>query len=273
MELENTRGEKQSVSDFEKGYFFGVLIGDGTTMWSEKYGNYGIRLECKDREMIMLFANIAHKLYGYKLKVSPFEKKFKNKIFNYFRFEAYGKSKTHNLIKEKELIMVLAKSNQDYRRGFLRGFADAEGTVRARVHIRRKKKGKSELKKDKKRMLAIAQNDRKLLENISSLFELEGIPTSIWKVGDKGHRLVIEGKDRLIIYCEKIGFGIQRKRRVLFQSIIPRECEDCDRVSYIYDDKKVLRRLPKCCFNLDTSCTRKVSIGEKQKHLELSEDN
>lgn len=203
---------------FDAGYVCGVICSDGFIVWNERHGNYCITLESKDKSFVENFSCKISVLLNKNTVIFPHKRMYKNQEYITYIINFYGKK----IILEFLEIWGLKKSDsftwevpkiafesQEFRRGFLQGFFDGEGTVR--IRFKRMKAGYTV----KIRNVRTTSVNKRGLEEIRQLLELEGIRCMLYPAGNKYFMLDIEGKFRLNLFKEKIGFSIQKKKEKL----------------------------------------------------------
>ena len=203
---------------FHVGFIVGVLCSDGYIWWDKKGGHYAFVLESKDREFVEIFRNNLSIFFNKKLKIYERLRKYKNRDYKTYILIIYGKKQISKFLDSFHIkkagtynwsVPIFAFKNQRFRRGFLRGFFDGEGTVRIRI---RKKKGKT-------RSVRVSSVNKKGLYEVKKLLELEGIKSMFYPQGEKCFMVDIEGKNRLKLFQKKINFSISRKREKLEEAL------------------------------------------------------
>ena len=126
-----------NVSDFEKGYAIGTVLGDGELRHDYipgKRWNYLIRLRVIDKEFAYYFYSILKKESD---KTSINKYKYENKNHRpYYQISLYDKE---ILLKYKRLlqrfVLDYKQFSIDFLRGVLSGFGDSEATLDIRKYI------------------------------------------------------------------------------------------------------------------------------------------
>ena len=176
---------------FAVGYVCGALCADGGIYLNGRHGHYQIQLETSEKEFADKLGAYIVSLYGKRL-VTDFANKWGCRTSTY-----------------TWKIPETAFANRRFRAGFLRGFFDGEATVR--VRFKRKWPGWQ-------RNIRVTSAHKRGLEQLKELLEKEEIKSIIYPAG-RYWCLDIEGKRRLISFQEKIGFGLERKKRKLRDAI------------------------------------------------------
>lgn len=196
----------------------GALCADGGIYLNGRHGHYQIQLETSEKEF-------ADKLRAYlsscvEKEVKIYEtkrKRYKGLPYKTFIVSLYGKRLVTDFANKwgsttgtyAWRIPEIAFADQRFRAGFLRGFFDGEATVR--VRFKRKWPGWQ-------RNIRVTSAYKRGLEQLKELLEKEEIKSIIYPAG-RYWCLDIEGKRRLVSFQEKIGFGLERKKRKLKDAI------------------------------------------------------
>jgi len=198
-------------------YVLGVLCGDGY-LSKDKKSTCEIGLRTIDKDFALTFKSnlqktfdlypvikiippsihkIRGKLYKCKkqFKVIIFSKRIYNSLL---KFDAIGKFKTKIWRVPKE---ITNSKNEKIIGMFLRGFLDSEATPREYC-------------------IEIASSNKKGLNDIKYLLSKLGIRRFyFYKDWKNVWKLIISGKDNLFLIYQKIGFTIERKQKVLKNSV------------------------------------------------------
>lgn len=202
---------------FDAGYVCGVICSDGSIEWNK--GNYRISLESKDKGFVENFLHKLSALVNKNINIHTRTRIYKNKNYTTYLVNCYGKKIVSEFLQRWELkkadsfswgVPIIAFGSQEFRRGFLQGFFDGEATIRIRF-----KKMKRCGSVTKIRNIRVQLVNRVGLEEIRHLLELEGIKCMLYPAGHKYFMLDIEGKFRLNLFKEKIGFSIKEKQEKL----------------------------------------------------------
>jgi intein-encoded DNA endonuclease-like protein len=213
--------------DFNAGYVCGVLCADGTIEWRREYGNYWIALETVDDEFADKFLYTLSTLTDGNLKSYQSKRRYRGKKYITNNVVLRGKRFVKSFIDKWGVkagtytwrVPKLALKNQDFRRGFLQGFFDGDGSVNLR--IRTHKNGS----KQKRRSLRITSVNLKGLKQLKRLLKIEDIDCVIYPV--KNHFFLdIDGKTRVTKFVEKINFGIRKKRQKIELGLDPVKFEE-----------------------------------------------
>ena len=207
--------------NFQLGYVLGTLNGDGTIGYSQS------SLGVTDLDFMNYFKKQLQKIYPYKISQCKRDRGGKRKLIYaiYFYSKDYCK-----FLKEYNLKSIPFES-ENFKRGFLKGFYDSEGSVRA---------SNLDNKKIAKREISFTQKSFETIKLISVLLKQFNISHKINsrigsgfnKIG-KYYSIEIYGFNNLLIFKKKIGFSIHRKERILDIAINSFEieglCVDCNK--------------------------------------------
>lgn len=202
--------------DYKLGYVAGALCGDGSLIWNENAGNYGITLEVKDNDIANYFSKCLKALIEKSVKTIIRKRTYKGAPYLTFVVYFYGKKETKKLKDRYNVNFGTfewlppneAYMNKSFRQGFLRAFFDCEGTIR----IRFRKKTATRFEKIRN-IRATSANKNGIFE-IKKLLLLEGISSTMYYSG-KYYTLDIEGKQRLESFLKNIGFASKEKQEKL----------------------------------------------------------
>jgi len=224
--------------NFQLGYVLGALNGDGAI-------NYmGASLEVTDLDFVDYFTEQLTIIYPYKIGHNK-RNRGKNRKLTYvvsIYSRSYGK-----FLKEYNLKLISLKS-ENFKRGFLKGFYDSEGSVRA---------SNLDNKKITKREISFVQKSFDTINLISVLLKQFNISHKInshigsgFNKEGKYYTISIYGFDNLLIFKNKIGFSINRKSKILDLAInsfeIERLCTDCNKKIELSRSGKKRVRCKKC---------------------------
>lgn len=213
--------------NFNAGYVCGVLCSDGTVEWREKFGNYWIALETVDDEFADRFLFSLMTLTEGKLKSYQAQRCYKGKKYITNKVVLMGKKYVKSFIDKWRVktgshtwsAPPMAFKDQDFRRGFLQGFFDGDGTIRLRLRVHK------DGRKQKCRSVRVTSVNLKGLKQLKELLKLEGIDCVIYPVGNY-FSLDIDGKNRVARFVKNINFGISRKRKKIELSLNPLNFEE-----------------------------------------------
>jgi hypothetical protein len=107
-----------------------------------------------------------------------------------------------------------AGEDGEIRRKFLRDLFGEKGYIRVRIR-------KSGGKRKKVRNLRLVYRDAVFVREIQELLKLEGINSLIYPIGEHHFCLDIEGKHKLEVFLEKIGFSEEEKIKEMEEAIKP----------------------------------------------------
>ncbi len=213
--------------NFNAGYTCGVLCSDGTVEWRKKFGNYLISLETiddefADRFLFMLATLTEGKLKSYQCRKIYKEKKYitnivilRGKRYVKLFIDKWGVKTGSRTWKAPPM----AFKDRDFRKGFLQGFFDGDGTVRLR--LRAHKDGS----KQKCRSVRVTSVNLNGLKQIKQLLKLEGVDCVIYPVKNYFF-LDIDGKNRVTKFVKNINFGLSRKGKKVELSLDPTTFEE-----------------------------------------------
>lgn len=207
--------------NFSAGYVCGVICSDGKVVWNEKYGNYSVSLETKNKEFAGLFSENLSKLIEKEPRMGTHKRKKNGNIVHMNTVTVYGKGVIENLISRWGFtygtrtwsVPQMTWDDKDFRMGFIMGFCDGNGSVSTNIQ----KKGE---KKVKKRSLRLYSVNRRGLADLRRLLEYEGIKSMFYQTGEC-FTINISGKTRLQNFKDCIGFGLTSKKRSLDDALLP----------------------------------------------------
>ena len=204
--------------NFSAGYVCGVLCSDGKVVWSEKHSNYAISLETKNDEFARLFMNNLKLHVEKEPRMGTHKRKNGDQTFHMNMITVYGRKDVGRFLSKWGLIHgrrnwsvpAITWNDIDFRRGFLRGFFDGNGSVSVSVN---KDEGK-------RRAIILYSVNEKGLREVHKLLEKEGIKSIMYPVG-KCFAVKISGKMRIQTFIEKVNFGLTDKKRRLDKALLP----------------------------------------------------
>ena len=210
----------------EAGFVCGVLCGSGHISIGSN-GNYSVSLETKSKDMAVIFRENLHKVMSKRPKLCEYDKLYKNKRHTAYLVSVYGKKAVLKFADKYSFRKSPARQwkvpgqafkNRRFRIGFLRGFFDSKGTIIIRIKSRKSGINKTPRKTFKTRNIRAASTNKRGLEQVRELLELEGIKSMLYRAG-RCFVLDIEGKTRLALFGDKINFSIPSKRKKLEMAI------------------------------------------------------
>ncbi len=207
------------MSSFSAGYVYGVMCSDGKFVWNEKYGNYSISLETRNAQFALLFSTHLSGITDKAPRMGIHKRRRGDEVIHMNMVVLYGKSVIESLSESWGMRFgdwntpKIAFQDEAFRRGFLMGFCDGNGSVSVNVES-------SERGRKKKRSVVLYSTNRSGLANIGSLLKMEGIGSSMYPAGEC-FALKITGKTRLETFRNRIGFGLDRKKNMLDEALLP----------------------------------------------------
>ena len=209
------------IEAFNSGYICGALLGRGHVTADKSAAKYTMFLESKDREFTELFGQRldafletpAKRYERVKGRLNLYAVAFhrKSSIIEFcgkFRFKQGSFDWT---------VPQQCYEDKHFRKGFLQGFFDAKARIRVRFRKRQKKK-ENTFRFDKVRSIKVSAVHRKGLNEIKTLLESFGICSTISQ-SNGNNILDIEGKQRIMMFKDKVGFGVQNKKAELDRSL------------------------------------------------------
>ena len=207
--------------NFQLGYVLGTLNGDGTINYSRA------SLEVTDLDFINYFKKQLKQIYPYKISQYKRNRGKKRKLI--YVISLFSKDYC-KFLKEYNLKLIPLQS-ENFKKGFLKGFFDSEGSIRA-SNLDNKKIAKREISFVQKsfdtiNLISILLKQFNIFHKINS-----HIGSSFNKKG-KYYTISIYGFNNLLIFKKKIGFAINRKEQILDMAInsfeIEKLCVDCNK--------------------------------------------
>lgn len=213
------------MSNFDAGYICGVLYSSGSIHYSKKDGNFYISLESKDLDFITLYKNRLEKITGKKTSFLKRKRSYRGLERYTFICNLWGKKIVDELIKKYGIDFsdmrppeMVFKDNE-FRVGFLQGFFDRNGIIRARLRVYK------DGKKQKYRSIRLVSVNENILKQIKELLKIENIKSIIYKSG-KISVLEIYGSNRIKEFIKKIGFGLEKKRLLAKSMLDPKRFDE-----------------------------------------------
>jgi intein-encoded DNA endonuclease-like protein len=204
--------------NFSAGYVCGVICSDGKIVWNEKHSNYAISLETLSNEFAKLFMENL-KLHTRKEPRMGIHRRMSRGIPVHMNtVTVYGRKDVENFItryrveygKRNWSVPPMAFNDTDFRRGFLRGFFDGNGSVSVSTS---KEEGK-------KRAIMVYSVNESGLREVEKILNTEGIRTLFYPAG-KCFTIKINGKNRIQTFMDKVNFGLNDKKRRLDEALLP----------------------------------------------------
>jgi intein-encoded DNA endonuclease-like protein len=208
---------------FSAGYVYGVMCSDGKFVWNEKYGNYSISLETSNVQFSTMFTEHLSKIVNKAPRSGTHKRRKGNVVVHMNMVTLYGKSAIESLSERWGMRFgdwntpKASFDDEHFRRGFLRGFCDGNGSVSVNVE-------RTKTRKTKKRSIILYSMNRGGLANIGELLRIEGIGTSTYPAGEC-FALKITGKTRLELFRDRVGFGLDEKKNKLDEALMPLSAE------------------------------------------------
>ncbi|MDD5182116.1 MAG: LAGLIDADG family homing endonuclease [Candidatus Nanoarchaeia archaeon] len=209
------------IESFNSGYICGALLGRGHVTADKTAAKYAMFLESKDKEFTELFGqrldafleNKAKRYERVKGNLNLYAVAFHKKsgiieFCDKFRFKQGSFDWT---------VPQQCYEDKHFRKGFLQGFFDAKAQVKVRFR-KKQKKTENTFRFDKVRHIRVSAVHRKGLNEIKTLLESFGIGSTISQSGIN-NILDIEGKHRVMMFKDKVGFGIQNKKTELDRAL------------------------------------------------------
>lgn len=176
----------------EFAYFLGLLLGDGCLSTTLRHQ---VIYSSNDMELIQEFKRLGHKLFDIDGGGISGSKKCKSVKFcskamwNYLATETDFK---------KEIPEWIVEGSDEIISAFIRGFADAEGSV---------------LENNKAVTIVIAQKEREILVKIQYMLHKLGIFSRVCVCNNNGvHAVRICNHTDVTTFMSKVSFGLTRKR-------------------------------------------------------------
>jgi len=220
--LKREKEERPLRFDYSLGYVIGVLLGDGSlSKWKDYHYfddkfrqvpkseatrivprfRYGFQLQCKDKDFAEEFAKHLQSVTGKKPCLHPIKKKSKTtknlKLIPYtfrgFKVQLISKEWYHKIKPLLEDLSWIRSSDDEVKRGFLRGMFDSEGGYDSW--------GGVNLTNKNIELLALVKGLLNDLEINSSVYSKCKIP-----------RLRVPKKDARC-FLETVGFSIERRKK------------------------------------------------------------
>ena len=208
------------MEGFSAGYAYGVLCSDGKLVWNEKHGNYSISLETGNVQFATLFMERLSSLTSKAPKAGVHRRKRGERTIHMNTVTLYGRKEIERFAAEWGLklgkdwnVPRIAFAESGFRKGFIQGFCDGNGSVSVNIE-------KGETGSTKKRYVIMYSMNKAGLMNMSRLLLEEGIKTSFYPAGEC-FALKIAGKTRLEAFRDRVGFGIEVKKKQLEEALLP----------------------------------------------------
>jgi intein-encoded DNA endonuclease-like protein len=206
---------------FSAGYVCGVICSDARIVWDEKHSNYYIMLETMNSEFAEMFYENIAKLVEKEPRTGTHKREKNRQIIHMKTVTVYGRGSVEAFVNKWGVsygrrnwsVPDMAWNDDVFRKGFLMGFFDGNGSVCVSIENRGDKK-------TKKRSLKLHSVNSCGLNEIRKLLENEGIKSMIIQSGGC-YTIKISGKTRLEVFRNRIGFGLSNKRDLLDNALIP----------------------------------------------------
>jgi intein/homing endonuclease len=202
------------IHNIDFSYFTGVYIGDGGYHKGVR-GRTSVYCYGFDVEMISRFANIGEQSFGIipKIYITVPDRNQRTEHGDVFHKVAFNSREMTRYMVDmvgdpKAIPDWIKYGSLEIKSGFIRGFADAEGTaynIRSTGYVK------------------LAQKDRSILEDVQTMLKEIGIRSSIGINKQGCHILCISGSMDVVKYRDTIGFGITRKQEKLSRVVVTKE--------------------------------------------------
>lgn len=190
-------GKRKDV-DRQTAYLLGVLTGDGNLSVSSRVG-----LTNSDAEIIDFFRNYVTERYP---EAKVYKKGKYDYIVTYWRFkkDLYKVGMSYLLSFDKEVPKSILQGKRELVVSFIRGLFDTDGCVQ-------KNRSTIEYTSVSERLIRQVQM---LLLNMGVVSSLQVKDPAVGRNKKRVYRLTVTG-DYLVVYHDKVGFGIKRKQERL----------------------------------------------------------
>jgi len=200
-------------------YLCGLLCAAGRIELNKERSNYYISLGTSRWELVKLFSDALEKCVG-KPKIYTTMRDQGDESRVSYRVVKYGKDLVEGFVSgwgitsETGTWRVPSRvADAKFSVMFLRGFFDCEGIVTQ--YVKRTPKGKHKI-----RRVRCTSVNQKGLEDVRSILRENGIRSSLYKSGSY-FCLDIEGKTRLDMFKDRIGFTLDYKKKLLNEALSP----------------------------------------------------
>jgi DNA-binding transcriptional regulator WhiA len=206
---------------FNSGYICGALLGRGHITADKSAAKYTMFLESKDNEFVehfgqrldAFFETQAKRYERVKGNLNLYSIAFHKKsciieFCDKFRFKQGSFDWT---------VPQQCYEDKHFRKGFLQGFFDAKARIRIRFR-KRQKKAENTFRFEKVRNIRVSAVHRKGLDEIKTLLESFGIGSTISQ-SNGNNILDIEGKQRIMMFKDKVGFMVKNKKEELDRAL------------------------------------------------------
>jgi intein-encoded DNA endonuclease-like protein len=201
-------------------YLCGLLCAAGRIELNQRAGNYYMSLGTSRWELVKIFSDALEKCVGKpRVYTSVTEHGSESRVS--YRVVKYGKDAVEAFASGWGIVpgtgswVVPRRCSTDKELGvmFLRGFFDCEGAVTH--YVKKTRKGKHKI-----RRVRCTSANQKGLEGVRSLLKWIGIRSSLYSSGSY-FCLDIEGKTRLDLFRDRVGFALGYKRVLLDRALAP----------------------------------------------------
>jgi hypothetical protein len=186
-------------SIYSFGYISGIFLERGS------FGKKSMKIRIKNKTLSEIITNHLQNLEIKKIKM------IENNLFISITIKFDNKLILEE-IKKKFENEYFKKRNEDFIKGFLRGYFDIKGYVKI-------KKEKDEKRVRKRVIIRVASKSLENLRNVKNLLLSQGISSNISKSG-KVFILEIKGKTRVQLFLKNIGFSLEEKTKIIKDSLI-----------------------------------------------------
>ncbi len=201
-------------------YLCGLLCAAGRIELNHEAGNYYISLGTSRWELVKVFSDALMRCLG-KPGVYTSMREHGNESRVSYRVVKYGKDVVESFVSRWGMVagtsswVIPRRCAEDKGLGvmFLRGFFDCEGIVTH--YVKKTKRGKHKIR----RVRCTSANQRGL-EGVGSLLKGVGIRSSLYSSGSY-FCLDIEGKTRLDLFKDRVGFTLGYKIDLLDEALDP----------------------------------------------------
>ena len=201
-------------------YLCGLLCAAGRIEVNHMVGNYYISLGTSRWELVRVFSDALEECVGKPAIYTSMREDRESSHISY-RVVKYGKDAVEGFVSRWGIISetgtwaVPRKCTEEEELGiaFLRGFFDCEGVVTQ--YVKNTKKGRHKIRRV--RCTSVNQSG---LDGVRSLLKGVGIRSSLYSSG-RYFCLDIEGKTRLDMFKERIGFTLKYKKSLLDRALGP----------------------------------------------------
>jgi len=195
----NLNNDLNLNSIYSFGYICGIFLERGSV------GKRSMKIRIKDKELSEIINTHLQNLEIKKIK------RVENELFTIITIKFDNKLILEEIKKRLEN-EYLKNRNEDFIKGFLRGYFDIKGYVKI-------KKEKDEKRIRKRVVIRVASKSLENLQNVKNLLLSQGISSNISRSG-KVFILEIKGKTRVQLFLKNIGFSLEEKTKIIKDSLI-----------------------------------------------------